>query len=81
MYHHVYNLQHTVLNYDFILSSNHCWVSFTGFSEAYNDVYENSIEKHATLFTSVDNMETEGINNFSLSENNSRIVLTTNTPI
>ena len=56
--------------YDFIFSSNHCWVSFTGFSEAYNDVYENSIEKHASLFMN-DNMEAEGINKFSLLENNS----------
>ena len=58
----------------FFFSSNHCWVSFTGFAEAYNDIHENSIEKHASLFMN-DNMEAEGINNFSLSENNSRMVV------
>lgn len=55
-------------------------MSFTGFSEAYNDVHENSIEKYAFLFRN-DIMEAEGITNFSLSENNSRIVLNTNAPI
>ena len=53
-------------------------MSFTGFSEAYNDVHENSIEKYAFLFRN--DMEAEGITNFSL-ENNSRIVLNTNAPI
>jgi hypothetical protein len=29
--------------YFFIILSNHCWVSFSGFSEAYNEVYEQEI--------------------------------------
>ena len=30
---------------NFFSSSNHCWVSFSGFSEAYNDVNAKNIER------------------------------------
>ena len=66
----MYNLQYTGIKLCFFFSGNHCWVSFTGFAKTYTDIRENSIEKHASLFMN-DNMEAEGINTFSLSENNS----------
>ncbi len=35
--------------YCFLLfASNHCWVSFSGFAEAYNDVFEDEVKKYGS---------------------------------
>jgi hypothetical protein len=44
-------LQHDCMYYPIFCFSNHSWVSFSGFSEAYNDVYEVEIEKYASVFS------------------------------
>ena len=33
----------------FSLSSNHCWVSFSGFSEAYNEVNMRNINRYSLV--------------------------------
>lgn len=37
------------MKYPFSFTSNHCWVSFSGFAEAYNDVYETKIKQYGSL--------------------------------
>lgn len=35
------------------LFSNHCWVSFSGFTEAYNVVYADEIQKYGQVIGSL----------------------------
>ena len=42
-----------------LFSSNHCWVSFSGFAEAYNDTYENEVKQYGRCIIDKDD-EIEG---------------------
>jgi hypothetical protein len=36
------------------INSNHCWVSFSGFAEAFNEVYEDEIRQYGRCITETD---------------------------
>ncbi len=39
-----------LMTYSVILTlSNHCWLSFSGFAEAYNDIFEDRITKYGHI--------------------------------
>lgn len=46
-----------------LFHSNHCWVSFTGFAEAYNDVFEADIRVYGSIISTTTD-EAEGKKTF-----------------
>ena len=38
-------------------SSNHCWVSFSGFAETYNDTYEDEVKQYGCIIDEDDEIE------------------------